>query len=857
MGFDIHALLESMAGPAWLADPTGRVAYANTAARAYSVYPPVHPEEAGVLEQGWKQVMHSGAPLSLTLRLGQGQEYRRFDCRLALLEPLCLFTCTEVETQLRVNEALQERCERLEILVGGAPLGVAQLDSQLRYLEVNEALARFNGLRREDHPGRSLAEVIGPNAEPVVALCHQVLRTGEPVLQRQLEFETPAGRSYWEVSLYPIRGGAGVTGLGLEAQDVTEREVAAQELRRSEKLLQDSIDSLTSHIAILDGAGTILKVNAGWQKFAGLNRFLDHNYGIGSNYLEACLPGDKEPDECDPYGLEAAQGIRAVIEGEQETFEMEYPCHAPEELRWFVMRVTRFESADGLRVVVAHDNVTERKLTELALRESGRRLRFTLEAARLGDWELELSTRKATRSLLHDQIFGYPEGAGEWSLERFLEHVLPEDRARVEQSFEEAVAQQQDWSFECRIRRADGVVRWIWARGSHIYSDSGEPSSLAGLVQDITERKRAEERLRASEEQFRRTVEEAPIPIIMQAEDGEVLQISRTWTELTGYSLSDIPTFNAWLSRAHSSGVDAVRKRIYTLFQGNVGIAEVEFEIVTWSGDVRTWALSASSPGFLSDGRRFVVGMAVDITERKRAEDALRESERRYRELAEAQKRFVSDASHELRAPLTAIQGNLELLQRFQMNPADREAALEEAAREAARLGRLVGDMLALARGDAGSKLKKEPVALKEVLLEAFGDYQRRSKNHRFELGVLEEAQVQGERDRLKQLAVILLDNAVKYTPAGGRIRLELTRNKKLAVFRIQDTGVGIAPEHVPHVFERFYRVDESRNQRSGGSGLGLSIAQWIVGQHGGDIRLESGLEVGTTVTVSLPLQKG
>ncbi|MER3482759.1 MAG: hypothetical protein C4332_06020, partial [Meiothermus sp.] len=78
-----------------------------------------------------------------------------------------------------------------------------------------------------------------------------------------------------------------------------------------------------------------------------------------------------------------------------------------------------------------------------------------------GDWELELSTRKATRSLLHDQIFGYPEGAGEWSLERFLEHVLPEDRARVEQSFEEAVAQQQDWSFECRIRRADGVVRWI------------------------------------------------------------------------------------------------------------------------------------------------------------------------------------------------------------------------------------------------------------------------------------------------------------------------------------------------------------------------------------------------------------
>ena len=144
---------------------------------------------------------------------------------------------------------------------------------------------------------------------------------------------------------------------------------------------------------------------------------------------------------------------------------------------------------------------------------------------------------------------------------------------------------------------------------------------------DISARRHAEEALRASEEQFRKAILDAPSPVIMQAEDGQVLQVSRSWTELTGYSLSDIPTADLWLSRACGPGADAVRAHMHELFKGMIKTLDVEFEVLTRHETRRYWSFSASAPGRLHDGRRYMVGMAVDITERRKAEEALRESQ--------------------------------------------------------------------------------------------------------------------------------------------------------------------------------------------------------------------------------------
>jgi two-component system OmpR family sensor kinase len=221
----------------------------------------------------------------------------------------------------------------------------------------------------------------------------------------------------------------------------------------------------------------------------------------------------------------------------------------------------------------------------------------------------------------------------------------------------------------------------------------------------------------------------------------------------------------------------------------------------------------------------------------------------------QAQQRFVSDASHELRAPLTAIQGNLELLNRHKSMPeAERAEALREMTREADRLTRLVADLLALARADAGVPLKYRLVDLDAIVLDVFRSARQLAHGQALALDPFEPVQISGDEDRLKQLVLILLDNALKYTPAGGQVTLGLRQSESSAQILVRDTGVGIGPEDLPHVFERFYRADPGRSRDPGGTGLGLLIAQWIAEQHGGEITLESQPGRGTFAVIRLPL---
>lgn len=220
-----------------------------------------------------------------------------------------------------------------------------------------------------------------------------------------------------------------------------------------------------------------------------------------------------------------------------------------------------------------------------------------------------------------------------------------------------------------------------------------------------------------------------------------------------------------------------------------------------------------------------------------------------------AQQRFVSDASHELRAPLTVIQANLEFVEGHPGLPNEaRREALREAGREASRLATLVGDLLALARADAGVELQRRPVELDRVLLDALADARHLARGQALQVEELEPVEIQGDPDRLKQLVLILLDNAIKYTPAPGAISLSLWRRDEQAELIVRDEGVGIRASDLEHVFERFYRADPARSRDPGGTGLGLPIARWIARQHGGDVTLDSAPDLGTTATVRLPL---
>ena len=221
---------------------------------------------------------------------------------------------------------------------------------------------------------------------------------------------------------------------------------------------------------------------------------------------------------------------------------------------------------------------------------------------------------------------------------------------------------------------------------------------------------------------------------------------------------------------------------------------------------------------------------------------------------SDAQQRFVSDASHELRAPLTVIQGNLQFLHRRPgISAEERAEVVAEAERETTRMSRLVAELLTLARSDAGVAMRRDPIELEAVVLSAFQEARHLVRGQQLELEQLEPARVEGDEDRLRQLLLILLDNALKYTPEGGKVSLGLRRRGAQVELTVRDTGIGIAEAALPRVFERFYRADPARGRDPGGFGLGLPIARWIVEGHGGTIQLESSVGAGTVATVRLP----
>lgn len=238
--------------------------------------------------------------------------------------------------------------------------------------------------------------------------------------------------------------------------------------------------------------------------------------------------------------------------------------------------------------------------------------------------------------------------------------------------------------------------------------------------------------------------------------------------------------------------------------------------------------------------------------------------------------RFVDDASHELRTPIAVIQGYINMLDRWGKSD---ESILDESIAaiksEAEHMNTLVEQLLFLARGDAGrQKFEPEPLNLLSMMEEITEESRMIDPNHRYEMQVSESVEIRADYAMLKQSVRILIDNAAKYSPRGSRIRMRLyTRNavekqadknqackeqdgRKQVCIEIQDNGIGIGKNDMGHIFERLYRGDPARNSKTGGSGLGLSIARWIVEKHGGFFEVISYEDIGTRITIVLPLQE-
>jgi len=299
----------------------------------------------------------------------------------------------------------------------------------------------------------------------------------------------------------------------------------------------------------------------------------------------------------------------------------------------FVVSVSPLHDLEGKLtgcIHLAHD-ITKRKRAEEALRQSEERLRFALETSHTGAWDLDLVDHTAYRSLEHDRIFGYEQLLPEWTYEMFLDHVLPGDREMVDAKFRKATTARSDWSFECRIRRVDGEVRWIWAAGRHSIDATGNMRRMAGIVQDINERKRLEEQTRRRAEEMSKVMEVAPVAIFIGHDpQSHNITSNRMANELYEAEAGENVSANAtYVRRLFCKGreITADELPMQKAALKDIEVRDVELDMLLPSGKRRV-ILGSASPLHDIDGHvRGSIGAFMDITERKRMEKELHQSE--------------------------------------------------------------------------------------------------------------------------------------------------------------------------------------------------------------------------------------
>lgn len=386
---------------------------------------------------------------------------------------------------------------------------------------------------------------------------------------------------------------------------------------------------------------------------------------------------------------------------------------------------------------------------------------------------------------------------------------------------------------------------------------------LVGFVMtstDITDRKQAEIELQRSEERFRRAVLNAPLPIMIHSEDGEVLQISRAWTELTGYTHEDIPAVAKWLEQTSNKESEAIKAHLSQLYRSTERVAEGEYEIFTKSGEKQIWEFSSSLLGELPDNRRLGISMALNVTERIKTQKAMQQAKETAEYASRAKSDFLANMSHELRTPLNAIIGFAEILRDElvgSINPEQKEC-INDIHISGQHLLEMINDILDLSKIEAGKMvLQLEEFSIVEAVEEVNAIITALAVKKDLDLTLTHNQGgiIEADRVKFKQIFYNLLSNAVKFTPEGGKVTTKLEVNETELCAQVMDTGIGISEADQAKLFAPFTQIDTSKSRRYGGTGLGLALTQRLIALHGGGISVRSQEGKGSSFTLRIPLR--
>ncbi|CAG0946974.1 two-component system, NarL family, sensor histidine kinase EvgS [Anaerolineae bacterium] len=432
---------------------------------------------------------------------------------------------------------------------------------------------------------------------------------------------------------YLVKGQMNGDTLARAIRYAIERKRMEESLRESERFAHATIDALVERICVLDETGKIIAVNNAWRTFALANQLIPQNVSEGVNYLAVC-DAVTGPDANQATAF--AAGIRAVVKGERDEFSLEYPCHSPDEQRWFIGRVTRFASSSPTRVVIAHENITERKRAEATLVKSRDFYLRLLDKFPNPIWRAGVDGKC---NYFNQAWLNFTGRTVEQEMgDGWAEGVHPEDLARCLSTYLEAFNQRQPFEMEYRIRHCDGSYHCILDRGTPFTDLNGKFDGYIGSCYDITERKRAEEQLRQSEKILRTLLNANPESLFLMDLRGTIIAANETMASRLGKQVDDLVSSNVYdhlPPQIVAERQELVDQVIRTGKPVRFEDSRLQRHIDNYIHPIR------DAEGKIAQ----LAILGIDVTERKRAEQLLRENEERYRIISE----LVSDFAYAIR----------------------------------------------------------------------------------------------------------------------------------------------------------------------------------------------------------------
>jgi len=579
---------------------------------------------------------------------------------------------------------------------------------------------------------------------------------------------------------------------------------------------------------------------------------LDGIFGIGPEY-DRSIQGWLNIIRSD-YQHDMQAYLMDEVLGNQVMFDRIYPIqNQASGTTFWVHGLGKLETDNQgkiIRMFGTIQDITERKHAEEMLIKQKYYLEKAQELGRLGSWELDIENNILVWTEENCRIFGVPSGSIV-NYEIFIDKVHPEDREYVSREWSAAM-QGKPYDIEHRINIA-GRVRWVREKAEVSFDSKGDAVSAIGFTQDITERKQLEEQAKENEDRFTGAFEFASIGMAILSTDGVFIKVNKALCDMLGYSEEAFLSLS-FMDITYPEDLTADMDNVRKMLCGEINTYQMEKRYVDKQGRLVWGLLNVSLVTDNRDQPKYFISQILEITKRKQLEKELVAMDSLKNE-------FISTAAHELRTPLSAIMGFAEILLSPELsssfNEEQKKEYLGDIYNKGEALNRIVDDLLDISRIESGKQI---PLDLQEnhlgELLTKSSDYFRLAySRHIFKLKLPKESEQRKlmiDFHRINQVIDNLVSNAVKYSPEETEITIAAESDIDGWTIKVKDQGIGMTPEQVGRIFDRFYRADSS-NTAASGLGLGMGIAKQIVEAHGGDLWVESIEGKGTTATFNLP----